>query len=339
MQFSPLPDQPVSPAPKPPTMTGAAVLCPTVFHESWWLDAATPGAWDEVTVKEGDRTVGRLPYLLRPGRLGGAQCQMPDFCHFLGPAIDAGNGAPCNRTLRRDKILRELIDRLPPHGMFSQRMHRGLSDVLVFSEAGFQTFAQFTFEIAPDPPDRLWAAMRDKTRNVIRRAEERHEVSDTLSPEEFARFYTEQAAMTGGESYYPAEGMARVTSAAISRDRGRILAALTPDGSVSAAIFCVWDATSCYYLLSMRQHGADNGATSLLIWEAIRHAAARGLIFDFDGLFTRGNRVFFVGFGGTVRPRFQVERRTMAHRMVWLSASIPQRLGRVISGVGRKDQD
>ncbi|AWB49232.1 GNAT family N-acetyltransferase [Gemmobacter aquarius] len=301
-------------------------LHPTVFHEPWWLDAAAPNGWHEVTATTNGRITGRLPYLLRPSRLGGAALTMPDYCHFLGPAIDAGNGAPTNRALRRDQIIRDLIAALPPHGHFTQRMHRGLPDIMAFSEAGFQTFVQFTYEIAPDRPESLWSAMRDKTRNTIRRAEDRYSVTDSLSPTDFAAFYTANANASGAPSYYRAADIARVTAAALSHDRGRILAALTPQGAISAAIFCIWDATACYYLLSMRDRGAENGATGLLLWQAIRHAAARGLIFDFDGLLTRGNRVFFTGFGGTVHPRYIAKRQTLASR---IATRIPSRLRRL----------
>ena len=181
--------------------------------------------------------------------------------------------------------------------------------------------------------------MRDKTRNVIRRAQERHAISAALSPADFARFYVKQAAATGSPCYYSESGLARVTGAALDRDRGRILAALGPDGQVAAAIFCVWDASSCYYLLSMRQRGADRGATALLLWEAIRHAAARGLTFDFDGLLTRGNRVFFVGFGGTVHPRYHVTRRTTANRLVRLASSLPSRLVRRLNAGSEGAED
>lgn len=312
---------------------GIDPLNPTIFHEAWWLDAAAPGAWAEATVRSGDRVLGRLPYLLRRGRIGGTWCQMPTFCHFLGPAIDPGRGAPCNRTLRRDQILRDLIRGLPPHAVFSQRMHRGLSDVMVFSESGFHADAQFTFEIAPDHPDRLWSAMRDKTRNVIRRATERLEVTDDLAPADFARIYVEQALATGVPSYYPQDGLARITAAAIGRERGRILAAKTPDGQVVAAIFCVWDRQCCYYLLSTRRRDAENGATAMLLWEAIQQASARGLIFDFDGLLTPGNRVFFLGFGGTVRPRFHVTRQTLAHRVLTLPVKAAHRLRRALTAI------
>ncbi len=289
-------------------------LHPTIFHEPWWLDAAAPDAWREVTVTASGKTVGRLPYAISHQPLGRTGCVMPPFCHFVGPAIDAGNAAACNKALRRDQITRELIEQLPDTGFFSQRMHRDVPDVLVFAEMGFYTPVQFTFEIAPDSPERLWSAMRDKTRNIIRRAEERCSIDETLSGPDFAAFYVANAAATGNASYYRAADIARITTAATARDRGRILSARAADGSLSAAIFCVWDDSCCYYLLSMRDRGRDDGATSMLVWHAIRRAAARSLIFDFDGLFTRGNRVFFTGFGGTVRPRFCATRKTLAYR-------------------------
>lgn len=321
-----------SPAAATPLLQTAGTadpLSPTVFHESWWLDAAAPQGWHEVTATTNGRITGRLPYLMRPSRLGGATLTMPDCCHFLGPAVDAGNGAPTNRALRRDQIIHDLIAALPPHGHFSQRMHRGLPDTMAFSEAGFQTFVQFTYEIAPDRPEALWSAMRDKTRNTIRRAEDRYSVTDSLSPTDFAGFYTANANASGAPSYYRKPDIARVTAAALSRDRGRILAAMTPEGTISAAIFCLWDATACYYLLSMRDRGAENGATGLLLWHAIRYAAARGLIFDFDGLLTRGNRVFFTGFGGTVHPRYIAKRQTLGSRIASRATLLPSRLLRL----------
>lgn len=302
-------------------------LTPTIFHEAWWLDAAAPGTWSEVTVQAGGRTVGRMPFLLRRESLGRAACVMPELTHFLGPAVEAGNGAPCNRALKVAQITRELLEQLPPAGFFNQRMHRGVEDVLVFAEQGYQTLVQFTFEIAPEAPDRIWANMRDKTRNIICRAEERHELADCLSPAAFAAYYTANVENSGHGSYYLEADIARVTEAALARNRGRIIAARTPEGRIAGAIFCVWDQSTCYYLLSTRDKGVDQGATSQLIWEAIRHAAGLGLTFDFDGLLTKGNRVFFTGFGGAIRPRYVAWRKTRSYRMTTHLANLYHRLG------------
>jgi hypothetical protein len=53
---------------------------------------------------------------------------------------------------------------------------------------------------------------------------------------------------------------------------------------------------------------------SFLVWEGIRDASRRQLVFDSDGLNSsffqnpeaRGGILFFAGFGGQVRPRYIV---------------------------------
>ncbi len=316
-------DDPASAPPSRCSEPGTNLLNPTIFHESWWLDAAVPGQWSEATVSAGGKLLGRFPYLISKRAFGLTTCEMPDFVHFLGPAVDEGSGAPCNRALKHAQIVRELYEQIPSVDNFYQRMHRGITDVMVFAEAGLHTLVNFTFEIAPAPEQRIWSEMRDKTRNIIRRAQERYTASDRISPAEFAAFYEANIEKAGHDSYYDAEGITRICTAAVDRGRGRILCARAADGSISAAIFCAWDATTCYYLLSTRDRGQDHGATALLIWEAIRHASGMGLIFDFDGLYTRGNRVFFTGFGGVTRPRYVVCRNTLPYRLV-------DRLGRTL---------
>ena len=43
-------------------------IIPTVFHEDWWLDAATDGNFSVVEVMSGGRTVGRLPFTMTSRR-------------------------------------------------------------------------------------------------------------------------------------------------------------------------------------------------------------------------------------------------------------------------------
>ena len=52
----------------------------SVFEQPWWLDIVAPGEWGEVTVKEGDETVARLPYVLQKGRI-----TLPPLTQTLGP--------------------------------------------------------------------------------------------------------------------------------------------------------------------------------------------------------------------------------------------------------------
>jgi hypothetical protein len=286
-------------------------LTPTVFHETWWLDAASGGDYDEVLVRAGGRVVGRLPFSIikMPARCG--LCTMPNLTHFLGPAIDAGEGAAANRALKYDGILRELVSRLPPHTGFYQKLHRETADTLVFQDHGYRTTVQFTYELAPAAPADIWAAMRDKTRNVIRRAEEKYTVGSLHDPAEFAAIYDRNLKSRGMSNYY--RRIVQICDAALQRDAGRIIVARDQSGQIAAAIFYVWDARTAYYLLSTRSDNAANCAVSLLIWQAIQDTLTRGLLFDFDGVATPGSRLFYTGFGGQVSPRYIVSRYRAVH--------------------------
>ncbi len=289
-------------------------LAPTVFHQPWWLKAVTGGDYAEAVVSQGGRRVGSFPYVVSDVLAGHKVCGMPMLTHFLGPAIDEGRGAACNRVLRRAQITRELLAQMPRTSGFWQVMHRGTPDTLVYQELGYEVAVRFTFEVAADKPGVLWANMRDKTRNVIRRAEEQHGVME-LEASAFGAVYNDNLARGGTASHYSPALLERVCQAAISRNQGRIIAAENAAGQIVAAIFYVWDAEAAYYLLSTRRTDSGNGAVSLLLWHAMQDVAARGLIFDFEGVVTSGSALFFTGFGGVVKPRYVVSRFSMAHRV------------------------
>jgi hypothetical protein len=302
-------------------------LTPTVFHEDWWLNAATGGNYQEVTVSSGGRIVGRLPFAMFHMPAGCALCGMPELTHFLGPAIDAGPGAPANRALKHDKILRDLLAQLPRHSGFYQKLHKDIGDTLAFQDAGYRTTVQFTYEIAPAPAATIWAAMRDKARNVIRRAKEQYTVIELSEPTVFAALYQHNLDARGMANYY--HRISEVCGAAIAHNAGRILAARDATGEIVAAIFYVWDTRAAYYLLTTRSSAAANNAVSLLIWNAIQDSAARNLVFDFDGVGTAGSRVFYTGFGGQVSPRYIVSRYDFIHRVA----------GRLINPFRKKTRD
>jgi hypothetical protein len=288
-------------------------LTPTVFHEPWWLEAATGGRYQETTLSAGGRTVARFPYVLSRALSGHTLCSLPVLTHFLGPAIDAGSGTAANRALKTAGILRELLGRMPRTSGFYQKLHRETNDTLVFQEQAYSTAVQFTYEIIPQPESAIWSTLRDKTRNVIRRAEPLYEVTDMTDPYRFAALYQAHLAGRGVANHYPR--IAAVCAAALAHGRGRILAAHDRTGSPVAAIFYAWDATTAYYVFTTRHDRAGNGAVSLLLWRAILDSTGRGLIFDFDGVAEPGSRVFYTGFGGRVAPRYIVFRYSLSYRV------------------------
>jgi hypothetical protein len=290
-------------------------LVPTVFHEEWWLDAATGGRYSIAEVQAGNKTVGRLPYLVR-SRFGLKGIWTPPVTYFLGPGLDEGEGSPNNRFLKRMDITRELIAKLPKSSWECIRCHAGIKDMIAFQEQRFRTYVQFTHEISPAPTELLWQQLRNKTRNVIRRAREQMTIEEIGDPEEFIRAHKNNLAAEGESDSLDMDACRKVLTSALAHKQGRIIASRDAEGKITAANFCAWDNATSYYVLSTRSRDAGNGATSLLIWEAIQQAVSRGLTFDFAGLGTKGSVLLYSGFGATVAPRFVALRSSGFARLI-----------------------
>jgi len=296
--------------------SGIDPLAPTVFHEQWWLDIATGGRYDRVEVVSNGKCVGWLPYFMQ-NRFGLKFSIPPRMTHVLGPAIDAGAGSADSRAHRRACVTRELIAKLPPAAIYHYKCQREVTDVTAFQQENFATSVQFTHELFPQSADVLWAKMRKKKRSQIRRAQEVVKVSTIDDPELFWRFYESNVEQRGLRNYYIKADVLRCIEQAFARGCGRIYAAKSKDGALVAAIWCVWDHSSCYYFMSSRTACAHDGAVSLLLWQAIQDAAQLGLIFDFDGVSSNESVAFFGGFGGRLTPRFKATRTSAAGRLVW----------------------
>ena len=302
--------------------SGIDPLRPTIFHERWWLDAVAPGRWQSAEVRQHGKLVGWMPYVLSRHR-GFRVSVMPPLTHLLGPAIDEAAGGPNTGWLRQLGIMQELAAQMPDVSHFSQTFHPGAPHALAFQACGFESFVQFTAEVDPAPENLLWSRLRDKTRNVIRRAEEQCRVDALDDGDEFARFYRANLQLAGDRSYFDTSLIAPLFDAARSRGQAQILAARSPQGRIIAAVFYVWDARRVSYFLSTRDpHAAHNGAVSLLVWRGIQMAAHRQALFDFDGISAAGVARFYGAFGAQFRPRLAVWKRSLPYALFSSAADI-----------------
>jgi hypothetical protein len=286
-----------------------------IFQESWWLAAVCADQHEQIVIEQGGNVVGRLAYLATrrgPFRVS----RMPPFTHLLGPVVDAGAGKPQTRLTRRLSITRALIDKLPALAHFEQHfdpsVDEGLAaaDGLAFQDRGFSIAPQYTFEIdCRKSVEELWDAMHFKTRQHIRRAEEKYTVRNLDDAAAFTACYLENIQNIGANNRMDFDVFPNLYSQCRSRQCAEILAACSADGKPVSMVYVVWSAQTMYYLLSTRGHDpSDNGSINLLIWSAMKLAHQRGLMFDLDGVYTSGTARFLSGFGGYLKTRFVVRR-------------------------------
>ena len=288
----------------------------SLFHERWWLSAVTQGHFEEVTVSKGGRVVGRLPFVINR-KMRFTTVSMPPFTHVLGPWVDAGQGKAQTQLLRRLSIVRDLLDQLPQFDSFKLALNAASADGLAFQDRGYELTPQFTFLVyCRREPGEIWEEMHAKTRQHIRRAEEKFTVVAGGDPHRFIQFFqinAHQRGRTVPDNFGVFETLFHECR---SRDCGEILSAIRPDGTPTAMIYIVWGHGTMYYLLSSRAADwDDNGSINLLIWSAIKRANERGLLLDLDGVISSGTARFLSSFGGHLKARWVARRARLPYKM------------------------
>src|SRR5262249_40075375 len=141
-------------------------------------------------------------------------------------------------------------------------------EVQAFLNRGFQIGIENTFRLdGRGALDETWAGMRDKTRNLIRKSEQKYALRSLTDPQHFVRFYVETIEKRGKRNEIDFARFPALFSECTARNQGEILVARTHDGTPAAMLFLVWGNGVMYYLLSVRDIAlADSGAISLLIW-------------------------------------------------------------------------
>ncbi|HEX4111393.1 MAG TPA: GNAT family N-acetyltransferase [Stellaceae bacterium] len=270
----------------------------TIFHEAWWYDIVAPGRWGEVRTER-----GYLRYAYR-NRLMFRSCPIPPLTRIVGPVVQIEGKKMETRQRATFAAVCELLDQFPEFDSIRFRLDPSVSDVLPFQARGYQTSVQHTLQTdCRQSEEVLWSEMRDKTRNIIRRAQDSLSVIEIDDPEIFKRFYAGN--LDSEKSYFDLDLLPQIFAAARARGCARILASVDPRGDIHAQTFFLWDEHSCYYFLSSRdQSVAHAGAVSQLMWAGMQHAHALGLTFDFDGVTSQARYQFLVGFGGQPATRF-----------------------------------
>ncbi|MDA8326751.1 MAG: GNAT family N-acetyltransferase [Nitrospiraceae bacterium] len=290
----------------------------SVFQQPWWLNAIAPERWHEITIKKGDETVLRFPYVTEK-KNGFTLMTMPSITQTLGPWMIPMNGKQSSQLSLQKELMTELIRRLPPHDSFYQRFHYSITNWLPFYWQGFSQTTRYTYIIEDlSDLDKVWDAMKSNVRNKIRKAEKSGiKVVDTDDIETFLDLNELTFRRQAMSMPYSRDLVRGLNAACAARNARKIYITYGPGGCPQTGLFCVYDERSMYNLLQ----GGDpalrgSGANALAIWESIKFASKVTRTYDFEGSMLEPVEEFFRGFGAVQRPYFEISRTTSRHLQI-----------------------
>jgi hypothetical protein len=290
-----------------------------IFRQPWWLDAVAPGAWGEVAVEKGGELAARMPFV-RIKRAGLVTLGMPPLTQTLGPWLRPSAGKYATRLAVEKGMMTELIEKLPEHDRFAQSFHFSITNWLPFYWRGFEQTTRYTYRLEDlTDPDKIWSEFAENVRRAVRKAEKAVSVSEDMSVQEFIELNDQTFSRQGIKSPYPAGLVKRIDAACAEHAARKIFVARDGRGRTHAAVYIIWDEDSAYNLML----GSDpeirgSGASSLVMWEAIKFAATVTKSFDFEGSMIESVERSFRSYGARQVPYFHVSR--MSRRMRLLRA-------------------
>jgi hypothetical protein len=296
----------------------------TLFHEPWWLDAATNGDWHQVEVTRDGLVVGWLPFT-HESRAGTVSLEMPPYSRVLGPLLSLPESKPVRRLANVRSIVAELISKLPLHGRFRQYLPPSATEIaFAFKLNGWIIDQRFTFQIDPtNSLSSIWTGMSDKTRNVIRTGRKRFPLEHHRDIDRYLVLSHAQMQQQRRANRHDYGMLVRLFEASARRDQSIILTARLENGRDAASAILVWDNTTLYFWNAARDTlAAGNTAYSGLIWAAIQFAHERGLVFDFDGFSSPSSAMHLASFGGSLAVRPCVTNRSLVSRALILTRDI-----------------
>lgn len=283
-----------------------------IFSRDWWLDALCGKEnWNVALVEKNGSIIGSLPYYKKK-RLGFSLSTQPPLTQTLGPWIRVSNAKYAKVLGYQKDVMTKLIDQIPMFDYFSQNWHYNNTNWQPFYWKGFEQTTYYTYVLSIEKKEeQIWNGFDARVRTDIRKASKRFNlhVRDDLGIHSFLKLYNKTFERQGMKVPCCTELIERLDCQCKERSCRKILIAEDEEGRHHAGAYVVWDENSAYYLMG----GGDpdlraSGATSLVIWEAIKHASTVTRKFDFEGSMVEPIERFFRGFGGKQELIFNISK-------------------------------
>ena len=281
-----------------------------VFSRDWWLDAVCgEDNWDICLVEKDNKILGSLPYY-NYKKFGYTFLSMPPLTPYLGPQLFLDDSIDNLSLEKQINILTDLISQLPKYNFFNQSFNPNVINWLPFYWAGFRQTTRYTYFISRNNTEEyLWNNFRGRVRRNIRKAQNKYflEVGESDDIEKFYSLNKLTFTRNKMKMPYNLSLISRIDAACKQHKCRKIYMVTNSQNEIFGAIYVIWDEYTTYYLMGGNDPELINsGASSLLLWEAIKFSIKEGRNFDFEGSMLPGVEKYFRGFNPDLREYHRI---------------------------------
>lgn len=272
-----------------------------LFLQAWWMDAVCENDWNVILAQDKDKIEGVLVYSL---------VQRAGFKLIINPQLTQNSGLWLNYPQKMSamqkldfekRVCNTLIDELEKMDLayYDQCLHHSFSNWLPFYWRNFTQTTRYTYQIKDiSDTEQCFKNFSYSKRKQIKKAEKALSIDFNLSPQNFYAHLKQNLAKKKQNVFYSEHKFLNLYSKASERSQTFIVSAKDSEGKIHAALFIVWDKMSAYNLISsIDPECKSSGASTLVVWEAIKKLSEKTQVFDFEGSMDENIENSFKQFG------------------------------------------
>ncbi|MEM6877305.1 MAG: GNAT family N-acetyltransferase [Bacteroidota bacterium] len=289
-----------------------------LYLQPWWWDAATgnPEEWQAVEVRsKSGQLLAYWPYLVKkryglPLRFA----SLPPFCPRSGPWLaEPPKGTTASRALNRQwEYINTLEKQLPRLPYFKAKTPYTTQYLMPLQHNGWQVKKRYSYQLPthelsrPDVEKRFASSVRNK----LRLAQKNLSIRPGVTLEELLSLMRQVYKHRKDTAVkFPEAAFSRLFEACNSRGCSVAWTVRDSSNRTSAGGWFAYDHECVYtFILASDPNNRQNGATTLLLSEAINWAIDRQLVFDFEGSHLPGVEKFYRSFGPIPKPYYLISK-------------------------------
>ncbi|MBO8130229.1 MAG: hypothetical protein H0Z29_01780 [Candidatus Marinimicrobia bacterium] len=281
-----------------------------IFLKKWWLDVVASNRWHYIASRKNNLIV--IWPILHEKKFFLKISRMPPFTQYLGPYIlkDKNMSISISEEI---EIYESLLKKISIYNVFKQRLNLGVKNLLPFIWQKFNTSVRYTYRIDTSQKmlGNIFKNMSATRRRKIKKGSEVLVAEKGTVNEKFLQLIMRTFIRKHENIPDSIDLLTDIYKQSMKNDSGVIINAKKQNSDeIWGTAFFVQDKFALYYLIGAYDDKVDKeGLTSsFLIWEGIKLAKEKGLVFDFEGSVLKGVEYFFRSFGGELNPYYEVSR-------------------------------
>lgn len=286
-----------------------------LFMQAWWMDAvciAENKKWDVFLVEQNSSIIAAMPYHFFK-KLGFNIIIQPQHTQYNGVWFQYPKNQTINERLSYEKMaMTQIIHQINESkiSLFQQNFHFNFTNWHPFYWNGFQQTTRYTYILNDiSNTDIVFQNFHTFKQKHIKKAQRDLKVDFDLKADEFHDFHSQSLRKSKNKIFYSKELFKSIVDSATTRNQGKIIAIRDKDNNLHSAAFVVWDFESAYYLISaINPDSKSSGASSLMVWEAIKYLSDKSKKFDFEGSMIENVAKSFEEFGAVQTPYFKISK-------------------------------